>query len=212
MFYKYKKYKKKYIYMKNQIGGDCIISPTDDDDIHSNKYSEYKLKLSLSDTNNNNKLKCSSTIEVANYIFINCYTPPDNNFDTQLFAIKNLDNNLDYINKFPIRPLLKYDINQIWYIIITNNNYIIALNKENYITNDIENADKQNKTFLYTANNRLYIEKCLLILKNYNFLIYSFDTIPSFEDFRKKQTPKTDNLNISEYENIFKEYNDIKIN
>ena len=236
MYYKYKKYKKKYIDMKNQIGGNCIISPTDDND-QPIKYNDYKLKLSLNN-NNNYELKCFSTIKLANHIFLNCYTPPESNFNTQLFNINKLESikQTDYNTKFPISPILKYDIaslesirekedytkynmmdiNQIWYIITTNNNYIIALNKKNYEAEGVEKDAKTKNTFLYTTDERVYIEKCLLIFKHYNFLIYSFDTIPSFEEFKNGYNLTIYNKkkyiykNILTYINIFTQ-NDIPI-
>ena len=83
MYYKYKKYKKKYIDFKNQIGGECTISPDNDtcnEPLTTQDYTEYKLVDSL--TNLDTSLfTCYSSIAASELLFTS--TNKDNGFPNE---------------------------------------------------------------------------------------------------------------------------------
>ena len=64
MFFKYKKYKNKYMNIKNQVGGECVESPSEDNVLEfmeQKKYSEFRFPDSLINPSNTCKLCFSST-------------------------------------------------------------------------------------------------------------------------------------------------------
>ena len=212
MFYKYKKYKKKYMNIKNQVGGECVASPSDDDDdepLIFEKYSQFRFPDALINPSNTCKT-CFSSIGLARLIhsrtgkvksraemdiemeqnrmhlfgdvFINMYMP-------DLFPFKGI-----------FHPLNRscIDINLIWYIIIINNKYIIELNDfhiedtvDKYTEQEI--SDKEEKTFLYSNNDKIIIEYWLAILKECKIFICTVDNIPSYEKFIHMNTLDSDN-------------------
>ena len=177
MLYKYKKYKQKYINIKNQIGGACEISPEDDETNELIRNQRFKNGLvSIGD-----KEICYSALDIAELIFSKCFcnntsTCNDQSFWNKYFPISNISYSESDTE------LITMDINQIWYIIVNNNNFINELNKmkENYIYADFteqENLNMKKNIFLYSKEQKEYIEKWLTILKNNKIIITNFDSI-----------------------------------
>ena len=165
MFYKYKKYKQKYINFKNQIGGDCLVSPDDDDD-YNVYFMEYMHKNSLID-HPQSKLDCFSTVTTAKFLFDGLKYDSETN-------VAYIDFNKTFLN-----------INQIWYIIVNNNNYIRKLNDIENIDylprNLIQDKDKLAPVFYYTKEQKKYIEKWLMVFKNKLYIAAVNDMDKLFE-------------------------------
>ena len=170
MFYKYQKYKKKYIEIKNQIGGDCVNSPNDDDDTLAQHNSFKDLKFKSSFTNMHNDKMCYCAKDAAQWI----YTNSEFNITNKTFPYKSI-RDITLHSEYPI------SINQIWYIIVNNNNNFKELHdmieQHNYQCNEHEETVRDSKTFLYTQNQKEYIENWLRLLKKYDMFIYSLTGI-----------------------------------
>ena len=163
MFYKYKKYKKKYIDFKNQIGGDCIISPDDSetDLFDLEKFSARPIKDALTNIDRFDT-KCFAITTVASSLFGKVMKPRDENPMT-FFP------NIPFTHPYTRTPI---DINQIWYIIVNNNNYIFKLRMMDFKTSNyllhstIEGLETTQSVFFYTGILKTYIESWLMIFKN----------------------------------------------
>ena len=162
MYYKYKKYKKKYIDIKNQIGGECQISPDDNDyepieheDFIERKYIDALINMGSYKT-------CYSTVSAA----------------------RLLKNNTDFPKSCLLDPnRVPVNINQIWYIIVSNNNYLRKITQESGISYFLQHSETENNdkkppyTFLYTETQKKYIEAWLTFFKTNKLYIMSFNSI-----------------------------------
>ena len=170
MFYKYQKYKKKYIEIKNQIGGDCVSAPNDNDNTLTNYDSFKDLKFKSSFTNMHNDKMCYCAKDAAEWIYTN------GEFDANKTKFPYIS-----IHDITLRSGYPISINQIWYIIVNNNNNFKELHnmieQDNYQCNDHEITVRDSKTFLYTQNQKEYIENWLRLLKKYDMFIYSLNDI-----------------------------------
>ena len=183
MFYKYQKYKKKYIEIKNQIGGACVESPDDNDNTLIDHISFKDLKFKSSTTNMWNDRLCYCAKDAAQWI----YNKSTVTLDNKNFPHTSI---LDMTTVSTDHPI---SINQIWYIIVNNNNNIIELNdmikQYDYQCNQHEDTIKNANTFLYTQNQKEYIEKWLTLLKNNDAFIYSLngivEWISTYDKFEK---------------------------
>ena len=200
MFYKYQKYKKKYINIKNQVGGDCIISPDETDIITDNNNNFLNLKSAFITPSNINP-SCQNSTFMAEWIFKRCFVHSPNNINGyrhQLLYGKNNLFPLGNINNFTNESL---DINLLWNIIVNNNKYIIKLNdleKIDYLYNETEiNAYKKSKTFLYSNEDKEFIETHLEMLKKYNIKVSSYKTIPRLNEIDKIKNIKELNNELS---------------
>ena len=124
----------------------------------------YRLKKSLINVSKDS-LQCYNAISAAELLY--------NTYVTNIFPKKPF---LDPTTRSEI------DINQIWYIIVNNNNYIYELNnmsKINDFLNDIEleKIDKTKPFFLYSNMQKEYIESWLTLFKKYNIYITCFNFI-----------------------------------
>ena len=196
MFYKYQKYKKKYIEIKNQIGGECVDSPDDNNITLDKKYSFKDLNFKSSTTNMHDDKICYSAKDAATWIYDK--------------SKENTSTNFPYISIPDITLLGEHliSINQIWYIIVNNNNNFKELHnmieQHNYQCNDYEKTIKDSQTFLYTQNQKEYIEKWLRLLKTHDMFIYSLNGI---KEWLNEQISK----NIDKFKKIINEAKSLNI-
>ena len=201
MFYKYKKYKKKYIDFKNQIGGECIISPNDDDNndsepISLDSYKEFKLVNSL--TNFDFSIfSCYSSTEASLVLFNSV-----NQGGNIGFPYNSI---LDSITKAPV------DINQIWYNIVNNNNYIHKLHTITERSVNIQNSVTQDehktasKFFNYSEIQKDYIESWLKLFKRYKIYIMNYSDINIRNSIAiKKITESYNKKNTTVFDSVIK--------
>ena len=197
MFYKYKKYKQKYIDFKNQIGGECIISPDDGecDGITTECHDKYSLIDSLTNMGRTG-LVCANAISASEILF--------DSVKKNQFPFHDI---LDIISREPI------DINQIWYIIVNNNNYIHKLmNMEvpsgyKDLHSDFQNDNANAVRFIYSEREKKYIEEWLTVFKNNKIYITSLRDIDTLFNTGKLNTCYTSDPTISV---LLSEYSDYR--